>query len=787
LNYNKILPTFILFLFCLKISAQEIPKQIIRGIVTDAFTGQALVGASVLLPGTTPIKGTTTDENGRYRLEDVLVGRYSLEATYIGYELLEVPEVLVESGKELILNIALYEQSESLDEVIVKSSRRQSGALAPVSVQSITVEEVLRFPATFNDPARLAATYPGVVNTNDQANHISVRGNSPNSTSWRLEGVEIVNPNHLGDAGTSSGRPSISGGGVNILSAQLLGTSNFYSSVFPVEYGNAIGGIMDMRFRNGNDEKQEFTAQAGLVGFDFSAEGPLSKKKGISYLVNYRYSFVGLLTAMGVDFGGEAISFQDLSFNLNVPLNKNSTLKVFGMGGASKNIFTGKENSEDWTVDKDRFNISFTNRMGALGARYSTLLNDKLSMNATIISSALQTNKQSDLMSDSSLIKEGWAFDSITYRKIALQTNVLYKLRKKHHLKAGLSAVEHFFDINTTNFLDRSFGQGKGWLLGTFIKWHWMPISKIKITTGLHYTHFTYTESQRLEPRATFSWQASPKDRFSLAAGMHSQIQPGQVYLVSNGSDQANKELDFTESIHYVLSYKRELNSYSELSMELYYQQISNDPIHINTAGLPWSNNFSNLNQIGDFKNLPLVNDGVGANYGVELNWQRFIHKDYFLLANTSIYRSVYEKRNGEMASTRFDGRYLFNLTGGKEFNWTKKSRQKTLGINARLTYAGGLRRSPIAASSADLPIPFATLENNDLPFSIKQKDYFKIDFRIYLKNNKSKYNSTLALDLQNITNRKNDGYYYYDHVQDEVLAQKQLGLIPNLSYRLEF
>ncbi len=768
-------------------SAQETPKQIIRGTITDALSGQPLVGASVLLPGTAPIKGTTTDENGKYRLEDVPVGRHSLESTYLGYELLEIPEILVESGKELLLNIALYEQSRSLDEVVVKSSRRQSASLSPVSVQSITVEEVLRFPATFNDPARLATTYPGVVNTNDQANHISVRGNSPNSTSWRLEGVEIVNPNHLGDAGTSSGRPSISGGGVNILSAQLLGTSNFYSSVFPVEYGNAIGGIMDMRFRNGNDEKHEFTAQAGLVGFDFSAEGPLSKKKGISYLVNYRYSFVGLLTAMGVDFGGEAISFQDLSFNLKVPLNKNATLKVFGIGGESKNIFTGKENPEDWEVDKDRFNISFTNRMGALGARYSTLLNDKLSLNATIVTSSLQTNKQSDLRTDPLLIEEGWAFDSITYRKIALQTNLTYKFRKKHHLKVGLSTVEHFFDINTSNFLDRSFGEGKGWLLGAFAKWHWMPISQLKLTAGLHYAHFTYTESQRLEPRANITWQASQKDGFSLAAGMHSQIQPGQVYLVRDAFEIPNRKLDFTESVHLVLGYKRKLNTYSELSMEVYYQQLSNAPIYLNEIAVPYYNNFSNLNVVGDFRRLNLVNEGLGANYGVELNWQRFIHNDYFFLANTSLYRSVYENSNGETTSTRFDGRYLFNLTGGKEFNWKKKSRQKTLGINARVTYAGGLRRSPIDMSSADLTIPFATLENNDLPFSIKQKDYFKIDFRIYLKNNKSKYNSTLALDLQNLTSRKNDGYYYYDHVQQKELAQKQLGLIPNLSYRIEF
>jgi len=772
----------ILCLCSVGLFAQEIPEQVVRGVLTDAVSGEPLVGASVLLPGTVPVKGTTTDEKGKYRLEDVPVGRYNLEATYLGYELLIVPAILVESGKELILNLSLYEQVESLGEVLVRSNRKQGQAISPVSLQTITVEEVLRYPATFNDPARLAASYPGVVNTNDQANHISVRGNSPNSTSWRLEGVEIVNPNHLGDAGTSSNRPSVSGGGVNILSAQLLGTTNFYTSAFPTEYGNAIGGIMDMNFRNGNDEKHEFIGQAGLVGFDFSAEGPISKDKGISYLINYRYSFVGLLTAMGVDFGGEAISFQDLAFNVKAPLGKNGVLKVFGMGGISENIFTGKLDSADWEVDKDRYNISFTNRMGALGASYSNRFSAKTRFKISLVSSGVRTNKRSDLigLNASGEITPSWNYDSLFHRKIAAYAKLSYKLNKNHQLQFASSGVHHLYDINTLNFLDRSVGNEGGLLLGNSAMWVWNPTNTIQLQAGVHHAFFTLTESSSIEPRSSLRWEATSNDRFSIAYGLHSQLQPGQIYFAAGST---NEKLDFSKSHHLVFNYTRKLGFFSELSLEAYYQSLFNIPVD-KTSGLV--GNYSAINLLSDFENRTLVNEGTGRNYGVELNWNRQLKDDYFILTNASLFQSKYDGLAGEERNTRYNSQYLFNLTIGKEFSWQKNGKQKILGINTRATYVGGLWRSEIdEVASAETFL--VTIRDQSNPFNAQQNDYFKADFRVYLKNNKSKYNTTLALDLQNATNRKNDGYYYYDHLQGEVLSEKQLGLIPNLSYRIEF
>ena len=249
-----------LFLFSNTLLHAQPFTSTIRGTVRDADTGIPLEGANLLL---SPVeKGSITDVSGTFRFADLPVGRYLLTVSYVGYEQLVIPEILLESGKESIQDIRLSRAANQLAEATVLTSR----PVAYNSVQEITTEQTLRYAATYLDPARLTTSFAGVAAANDQANGLVIRGNSPNSMQWRLEGVEIVNPNHLSNAGTFSDRATQTGGGVNILSTQLLGTSYFLSGAFPAQYGNALSGVLDMYLRKGNDEKSEFTAQAGLIG-----------------------------------------------------------------------------------------------------------------------------------------------------------------------------------------------------------------------------------------------------------------------------------------------------------------------------------------------------------------------------------------------------------------------------------------------------------------------------------------------------------------------------------------
>ena len=195
--------------------------QTIRGRITDATTNKPLVGASVQLDNTSKM---VSDTEGAFRLEKIPVGRHILQISFVGFETASSSELLLESGKELVIDIALNALNINVDEVTVTGQRGRDFS----TVNGIRNERLSRYPATFNDPARLLTYLPGAATDNDQGNNISVRGSSPNLNQWYLEGAEIVNPNHLSNAGTPSDNATVNGGGVLIPGFNVMEGMNFY-------------------------------------------------------------------------------------------------------------------------------------------------------------------------------------------------------------------------------------------------------------------------------------------------------------------------------------------------------------------------------------------------------------------------------------------------------------------------------------------------------------------------------------------------------------------------------
>ncbi|MCB0522815.1 MAG: TonB-dependent receptor [Saprospiraceae bacterium] len=781
------------------------PSQTIRGTVVDADNARPLAGATILLLDTAPALGNTVEMNGQYQITDVPVGRYRMQVSFVGYETVTIAEVLVEAGKETVQDVQLRERGEALQEVVVKAQGRGSADLHPVSVHTITVEEQFRFPATYYDPARVAMSFPGVAGENDGTNIISVRGNSPNALQWRLEGVAIVNPNHTANAGTFSDRPTQAAGGVNILSAQLLSTSNFLTGAFPAEYGNSLGGILDMRLRRGNDHEREFTVQAGFIGIEAAIEGPfkqrttnneqqttINKQRSTpSYLANYRYSFTGLLTAMGADFGDEATAFHDFSFHVSLPAKKAGHFSIFGLYGNSSTVFDSPKDSALITEDKEQFNIDFTSVMSALGATHILPVGKKGVWKTAVALSGLEHTRTADLV-DNQTEPARWERDFLKNGKTAVSSTFSQKINSRLRWDAGIQASyedARFSSFFTTraNILSDS-GNVKGWLWQPYLEGHFRISPKLNMTLGLHLAHFTFsTSSTSLEPRASLVFSPNSRQRISLAYGLHSQLQLTQLYVY-------NETLGFTKSHHAVAGYHRVFGKSLIFNGEIYYQRLFDVPV----ARFPGST-FSALN-LTDFSLGFLANSeneliqvgkaGKGRNYGLELSLQQFISNGYYFILSSSLYRSEYTGVDGTWHSTRFDGKYIFNLTGGKEFSkqkTTKKGKQKVVvkGVNARAVWYGGYRDTPIDLAASEAL--GRTVYQAGEPFSLKQEDYYRLDLRLYLKWNKTGRNSTLSLDLQNVTGRKNAQYSYYDSVQDKVLVKRQLGLIPILSWRMAF
>lgn len=768
---------WIFLLFLLGYLSQT-SAQTIRGSVRDADTGKRLFGATIALNNAE--KGTIADSTGQFRFDNLEAGRYyQLEASFLGYSPVVVTEILVESGKEKVLDIALTQTNTPLSMVTVRG-RQSEGRWYLPSVKVLTIEETLRFPATFFDPARLSAAYPGVVGDNDQVNGISVRGNSPNHVRWRLEGVDIVNPNHTPNAGTFSDRVTQSGGGVNILSAQLLGATRFYSNAFPVEYGDALGGVLDMRLRAGNDQRKEWTAQFGVIGVDLATEGPVDQQKGSSYLVNYRYSTVGLLQLMGVELGDEAINYQDLSFNLTFPLQNGGKFTFFGLGGLSSNVFEAQRDSSLWEFSKDRFDIDFSSKMGALGASLQLPAGNNGVWKTSFAASALESTRAGERLDDSympMLTEE----DVLNQSKLSLHSFYQLRWNALNRLRIGLTLTQMGYNLRSELAESGVLASGntQGALWQPYLDWQNALSDHFDLNAGLHFTYFGLNGSNAVEPRLSLSWR-DKQHRLSLAYGLHSQTQAPQLYFARSEPANDNQNLDLTKAHHLSLGYQYEFSQTRRLELELFYQYLFDVPVSVTASS------FSALNLVEQFVTASLINQGEGRNYGLTVNYQQHMERGFYYLINGTFFDSKYTGSDDVERDTRFNAKAIANATLGKE--WTRRKENgkiKVSGFNGRFTYSGGFRDTPINATASDLAGQTIYLE--DQAYSIRQPAYYRLDLRLYLKWDKPGRSKTLSLDIQNATNRENTAFSYYDAQQKQIVEKKQLGIIPIINYRMEF
>ena len=258
---------------------------------------------------------------------------------------------------------------------------------------------------------------------------------------------------------------------------------------------------------------------------------------------------------------------------------------------------------------------------------------------------------------------------------------------------------------------------GDGWLMQPFIRFNQWLTEKIELQAGMQFAYFSFTKASAIEPRLAVSYVINDRQRASLAYGLHSQLVAPQLYYDSSG---INRNLDFTKAHHLVLSYTYEVTNHLRWRTELYYQDIFNVPVIPDTTST-----FSALNMVESFRTSdePLVNVGTGQNYGIETSVQRFLADDYFFLLNVSFYDSKYVGGDRRERNTRFNGNFMVNLTGGKEWSWNKESRAKRFGINARLSYLGGYRDTPIdVVASKDAG---TTIYVESESYSLRQKDFF--------------------------------------------------------------
>jgi len=787
-----------LFLLMLLINFASIAQtlQTIRGKINDEVSKSSLIGVTVQIVGSVePTLGSATDAVGDYIIKNVPLGRQTIKVSYVGYEGQVIPNIIVTAGKEVILNLSLTEKVAHLNEVVITANAKDdktatNNDLALVSSRSFNVEDTKRYAGALGDPSRMAANFAGVIGGNDSRNDIVVRGNSPTGMLWQLEGLNIPNPNHFGALNST-------GGPVSMLNNNNLDKSDFITSAFPAQYGNAIAGVFDIRLKEGNNQKLEKVGQIGFNGFELGLEGPLSKNKKSSFIINYRYSTLGVFQKLGIEFGtgGNTPNYQDINYKFTFPTGNNGKITLFGISGTSSidllgskikkadlqkpssTDLYGNENQDSYprygtniaglSFEKNLSKKTFAKVTAGFSSTDEKFTADSLSrnLNLDVIGRYIQqeakftTQKTSFVFYTRTKINSKNSITSGIYLDYT-QFNLFSK-----NSYANINKDSVRIDINENNVLTQAYTQ-----------WKHRFSNQFSFSVGAHLQSYSLNQQTVVEPRANISYQISGNKSLSVGYGLHHQAP--SVYTsyaqtkTASGVIFSNKNLDFIASNHYVITYDWNITETLRLKAEVYYQELTNVPVESKASA------FSAINtgvSFGPSNKVGLINNGTGKNYGAELTLERFFSKGYYFLFTTSVFDSKYKGSDGIERNTAYNTQYVVNALGGKEFRVGRN--RNFLSLNLKVTSIGGRYLTPLNfTESQKRGQPVYDQANS---FSSKQEPYFRTDFRITYRKEYKKSTMEISLDLQNVTGNRNIFSQTYNPRTNTIANQYQQGFFP--------
>ncbi|MEM6395396.1 MAG: hypothetical protein AAF741_03545 [Bacteroidota bacterium] len=760
--------------------------QTLRGILTDKYNDKPLEGVeiyayvSALGSKQDQVGQAITNENGEFQIDIISGGEYETLAQFTGYiiEPQGIQEYSITYVNGTDEGIPLTNPLKFNNPITFQPVEVRSRSLTKLNSTPIDLIDFDRKPAIFNDPARLIALQPGVVQTSDQANHLVVRGNSPNKNLWLLNGLAIVNPNHTANAGTISDQPTLSGGGVNALSPQLLYNSRFYASGLPAKYGNAPGGAFALELRPGAVDSRRYRALASFIGIDLTAENYMQPDNPYSwsYLATYRYSFTGLLADFGVDFGGEEIRFQDAGLHLHKWTRSGGAISLFGLYGNSSNIFRGPAPSEIME-DKDEFDIDFESDMLILTGRWQQPIGQKgkmLSVGAAY--SEINPDRQQRLSGDGATLAQV----DFTHRR----TNLRIDMDLNNGQTFGFSYLRDDYDRFDDDLLtvgefgtDRSVSVDRYAIYSSLDKKLGEQFS-FSLGAELGMYGGSGENEYFVSPRMLLSHAFEKGELFligEIISGL--QIENQRFINIDDNLPISNQRIDF--------GYKRSGIDIANWSVNLFGQHTPEE-----YALRTGSSNRPDEFLLGDNNNLAAPSNQVGEfitvssrRYGLEASWSDQVSSNGWRLNfNGSLFRAETQLADDTWTPDRWSYGWTAQAGTGKDWMGTSnRGKERILGFSLVAIARGGERRPPFRP----VAFPGQPIEDFSAGFTNQLRTYFRPDLRLYREVKGEKVTTTLALDVQNVAGIENEAFQEFDFVTDRVETRMQLGVIPVLSYRL--
>ena len=723
----------------------------VYGSISNTLNNEPIPFANIIIEGTTI--GATSDINGNYEILSLNAGAYNFKCSYIGFNTDIQSEIKVSSNKSLRLDFFLSENSELLGEVKVRGNTFNKTQASPVSLRTINASEISKSAGGNRDISRVVANLPGVATSSGFRNDIIVRGGSPSENKFFLDGVEIPTINHFTTQGSS-------GGPVGILNVNFIREVDFYTGAFPANRGNALSSVMELKLIEGNEEKISGSFALGSSDAGLTLNTPLSKKSTL--LLSVRRSYLQFLfKALKLPF---LPTYNDMQFKYTFKPDRKNQFNFLGIATI-----------DDFTLNKDINNDEEDKMQIALNNYNLNNLVINKQWNYTIGGTWRHFFDNSNLffvMSRNHL--DNTALKYLDYADENSQKILDYKseeienkTRLEYNFKRnGYSIIigSNLEDATYTNNTNQIFTIGDSIITGInnvnlhFIKYGaFTQISKTyfenKLTSsfGLRIDGNSFTDnanSNNFSPRLSLAYNLNSKTSINSNIGRFHQLPSYTILGFENNGKYLNKDVAYITCDHAVIGIEYNPSSYSKISLESFYKRYSNYPFSILD-----SISLANLgDDFGVVGNEDVSSISKGNSYGIELLAQQKMSSSIYGILSATYYYSRFEDNEGKLISSKWDNRFILNMTAGKKF-------KNNIELGIKYRYSGGSPYTPTDLINSSNKSIWDINQRGVLDYNLLNTQRLKgqhgLDIRIDKKWFFKSWSFNAYIDIENILNAK--------------------------------
>jgi hypothetical protein len=736
---------------------------ILEGVVVDKASQERLPAATVQVLGTT--LGASTDLEGKFSIQDIPVGTYQVRVSLVGYEPLVLSDIVVTVARPAELVLKLHQTDIDLEGVEVLASYFQRNPDAPVSLQTLSYEEIRRSPGGFEDILRAISVLPGVAQVQNGRNDLVVRGGAPSENLYTIDNIEIPNINHFGTQGAA-------GGPLSYVNLDFVRETSFSTGGFGARYGDKLSSVLNIDLRDGRSDRLGGKATVAATQFGLNLEGPIDKSG--SFVFSARRSYLDIIfKSAGFSFVPE---YWDFLGRVSYKLDQQNELTFLAIGAIDDVNFFYRDaedaynNSRILGTAQNQYASGFTLRhLFSSGFATFTLGRSFISYDGVQRDSLLNpifTNRS----------EEG---------ETSLKGDVVMKLTPHTEFSFGAQARRVTFDGNLAlPGFSTSFGEtlsvqvqdyrSTGTKSAAYAQLSHHVWDRLVLTLGGRLDFFDLLETKfYAAPRASVAYEWTPLTTITASAGVYYQS-PSSIWLVANPD---NRRMKATRADQYILGVEHLLRTDFKVRLEGFLKEYGNYPASVDRPYLVLANTGGGFGGAEDnfasFGLDPLVSEGTGRSYGVELLLQKKLSEiPLYGLASVTLSRNAFTALDGIERSGAYDQQVILNLTAGYQFDERWEASMK-------FRFATGRPYTPFTSTGT---------QNVSEYNSLRVDAGHGLDIRVDRRWNFSSWNLIAYVDIQNIYNNKGSGTVRWNAREQRVESNENaIGILPSIGVSAEF